>query len=361
MKGLSVIIADDDLANRRLIGEALMTAPRPMDVLPVRTLPEFSDAIQLQRFDCAVLDYYLTDCTGADLFALLQEHDPDCPVVFLTNCDELSVAVDCLRAGAADFVSKQNAIVSGELYRCVRNAIANRRKAQRRRQIAERRVESFRKLAEEDPLTRLKNRRAIDSGPGKDRRTGRERRELQPVIMIDLDHFKRINDTYGHPVGDRVLKSVADLLRETASPLYDICRWGGEEFLIVCHGADAIAAFRSAEKLRQKIAELRIPAPAPANQCDGAARDAEISITASFGVAANQPGIPPAANFETLIERADKALYLAKDLGRNRTISWSVARLHTEITAAPPPVDRSRFRTTRAMPAIHQLPTVHQH
>ncbi|MBD9550300.1 GGDEF domain-containing protein [Pseudomonas sp. PDM01] len=127
------------------------------------------------------------------------------------------------------------------------------------------------------------------------------------LVMLDIDHFKQFNDQYGHPLGDRVLQHVGQVLRSSLPPQATAARYGGEEFCVILqHCADLASAAVFAEQLRVKIQSLRIKA-----RVDGKVLD---TITASFGVAFAQPG----EHLDSLLTRADDALYQAKRAGRNR-------------------------------------------
>lgn len=122
------------------------------------------------------------------------------------------------------------------------------------------------------------------------------------VILIDLDHFKSINDTHGHGVGDQVLRRLADLLRDSMRPTDEAARWGGEEFLVFASRSSATQATAFAERLLQKMRESSWPL--------------ELAVTASFGVAALRPGESPLA----AVARADAAMYQSKAAGRARVM-----------------------------------------
>jgi diguanylate cyclase (GGDEF)-like protein len=160
-------------------------------------------------------------------------------------------------------------------------------------------------LARRDGLTKLLNRRAFDDSLAEmfarlDRLGG-----AAAVLLIDIDHFKRINDTYGHGVGDDVLAAVARALTADVRLIDRVFRIGGEEFAVLLSGADAAAAETTAERLRQAIAAEPI-----------AARGGSMAVTISLGVAAWWSGSDAAA----LVAAADAALYRAKSEGRNRTV-----------------------------------------
>jgi two-component system cell cycle response regulator len=161
-----------------------------------------------------------------------------------------------------------------------------------------------------DELTGLYNRSYFVKGvaPLTDRSSIREMGLA--ILLIDLDHFKRINDGHGHEIGDEVLREVGRILRESARAEDLIARSGGEEFVIAlpCHSLEQ--AIERAERIRGKIAGGRI---------DGRGRD--LRVTASFGVAYSPPGCM--RNLAVMISAADEALYLAKKRGRNRVICSS--------------------------------------
>lgn len=127
------------------------------------------------------------------------------------------------------------------------------------------------------------------------------------VAMMDLDHFKRVNDSYGHPAGDRVLALAAGCAIDNVRPYDTVYRYGGEEFLILVRHADVAEAAQILDRVRQRIAETHIDIGGTS-----------IGITASFGVAALDADAP----VETSISRADQAMYAAKQAGRNRVHTW---------------------------------------
>nr|WP_320051288.1 transporter substrate-binding domain-containing protein [uncultured Desulfuromonas sp.] len=166
------------------------------------------------------------------------------------------------------------------------------------------------RLSKTDKLTGLLNRHAIE--PIIDNEIGRQKRAGHPVslLIIDLDHFKNINDTHGHAAGDLVLKSVATVLSAAIRSSDSLARWGGEEFLLVAGDTRILKATALAEKIRQTIAGLEID---------------NIPVTASIGVAE----FSPEETFHQWYERCDKALYQAKDCGRNCVRVAQLARSET--------------------------------
>ncbi|QBL41316.1 GGDEF domain-containing protein [Stenotrophomonas sp. ASS1] len=158
-------------------------------------------------------------------------------------------------------------------------------------------------LARRDPLTGLGNRRSFDESLGNARGRARRQGLGLAVLMIDIDHFKRLNDTYGHPEGDRRLQSVAAILDGCLQRGDDLlARYGGEEFIAALPSPDAAHALGLGERLRASVEAAALPAP-------------EATVTISIGVAWQAPGED--RDPRDLVERADQALYRAKHAGRN--------------------------------------------
>ncbi|MBI3513630.1 MAG: GGDEF domain-containing protein [Proteobacteria bacterium] len=154
-----------------------------------------------------------------------------------------------------------------------------------------------------DPLTGLFNRRTFLEMSSKAEARARRHGKATSLLMIDIDHFKRINDTYGHPAGDQVIKALADTAAKMMRPTDILARYGGEEFVVTLPETDADVATRVAERLRAMLEQLVVPA-------DGR----EVRFTISVGVATFLTGVP----LDQAMARADQALYRAKQGGRNR-------------------------------------------
>jgi diguanylate cyclase (GGDEF)-like protein len=171
-------------------------------------------------------------------------------------------------------------------------------------------------LASTDPLTGLTNRRRFFEEAERGFALARRSGQLFVVCIADLDHFKDVNDRYGHAAGDAVLKAVADCFRFCLRASDLICRYGGEEFAIVFPGSGLEESGLALERLREKLAALVIEVaglPGPGSDA-GVAQG--IRITASFGLAASVPAAED--SLEVCFERADEALYRAKNSGRNK-------------------------------------------
>lgn len=169
-------------------------------------------------------------------------------------------------------------------------------------------------MAYRDPLTGARNFRFFSGRlPEELQRAKRYRHQLS-LVMLDIDHFKKFNDTHGHTTGDAVLKGVAAVLAEEARNTDVVCRYGGEEMAVILPETDREGALRLAERFRRRIA-------------DRVFTDAEgrgsLNVTISVGVALFEPSITKRS---ILIERADEALYAAKHGGRNRVEVWAPAQ-----------------------------------
>jgi diguanylate cyclase (GGDEF)-like protein len=171
----------------------------------------------------------------------------------------------------------------------------------------------YQTLATHDGLTKVLNRHGI----GRFIAALGITRVHASVIVIDLDHFKRINDERGHHIGDRVLRTMGEILRDSTRNTDAVGRWGGEEFVLVCPGTSLASAADLAEKLRHRIMETNFIPENP------------LPISASFGVATSRAD----QGFEDAFRQADQALYLAKSRGRNCVVAANEEEMH-KITGA---------------------------
>jgi len=186
----------------------------------------------------------------------------------------------------------------------------------------EHRVQVLHEKAIRDPLTQLANRAEFDRSLEQLVRSHLEKGQPCSLIMCDIDHFKRANDTYGHQAGDEALVSFASLLQRSCRPGDMVARYGGEEFVMLCADCDSVIATNKAEEIRRELAGIAQP------MLNGH------HITASFGVTELQPGDTP----ETILRRADRGLLQAKSYGRNVVIQLGSGL--TGNKQSPPPRPR---------------------
>ena len=204
-----------------------------------------------------------------------------------------------LDLGVNDWLSRP--VDRNELLARIRTQLRQKRYADSLRERVQQSIE----MALIDPLTGLNNRRFLENHLSTLIDTARARRAPLSLLILDIDHFKRVNDSWGHDAGDEVLKAFADRLRGIVRGGDVLCRLGGEEFIIVMPGMNLSAAHRIAERARLSIESERF---------EIGAGKAPIAVTASIGFAERREneGAPE------IYKRADEALYRAKSEGRNR-------------------------------------------
>jgi diguanylate cyclase (GGDEF)-like protein len=298
-----VLIAEDEPVSRQLLARMLTKCGYEVvaasDGAEAWRILNASDAPRL-----AILDWMMPEMTGPEVCRKLRElkREPYTYILLLTARTDKQDVVEGMDSGADDYVTKP--FDTKELQVRLR---AGRRILDLQAELMEAR-EALRDQATHDPLTRLWNRYALlDNLNREQSRAGREGTPLA-VIMVDLDHFKQVNDTHGHLAGDAVLREAAHRMQAAVRTYDHVGRYGGEEFLIVLPGTCGANALQLAERMRLAIA------------CEPvAAGGAAIGVTASFGVTATERAA--GGNPETLIRLADEALYRAKERGRNR-VEW---------------------------------------
>ena len=295
---MRILIAEDDPVSRRLLESTLSKWGYQVIVC--------SDGISalqaLQRPDApslVLLDWMMPGMDGVEVCREIRQgmREPYTYVLLLTARNQRSDIITGLGAGADDYIVKP--FDANELRMRLR---AGRRILDLQAELIFAR-EELRDQATRDSLTRLWNRAAILDILQSE--LGRARRGEAPVsiILADLDYFKRINDTYGHLVGDAVLRETASRMRSAIRPYDEIGRYGGEEFLLVLPKCGAEAAVALGERLQIAINEEAIMLD-----------EGSIPITLSFGIATSDV----ATEMQAFLSAADTALYRAKDNGRNR-------------------------------------------
>jgi diguanylate cyclase (GGDEF)-like protein len=300
----SVLVVDDDDALRTLVVKWLTKAG--MACVEASSGEEALDAAraQAQGLDAIVCDVMMPGIDGFEVLARLKSDAATAaiPVLLLTaHANTDSDIVRGVEAGAVDHLAKP---FSGPVLSAKVRALVARGRAER---ALERRLRFAEKHATIDALTGLFNRRHFEARYREE--SAHVRRHSRPLalLMIDLDHFKSVNDTFGHEEGDRVLAHVAGAIPAVLRADDSAYRYGGEEFVILLRDCDAAAASIVGERLRARLKESPI--------CLGADREPRV-VTFSGGVAAAQAD--NAFKTDDLVARADQALYRAKRAGRDR-------------------------------------------
>ena len=251
--------------------------------------------------DVILLDVEMPKLDGHGVLAALQASPDmaDTPVVFLTARTTTEDVVEGLRLGAHDYLRKP--FEPAELLARVSAAV---RVKTLQDELRQRNIE-LDAMSRTDTLTGLPNRREMQERLLAAASAGRRHGQPSGVLMVDVDHFKAVNDTYGHDGGDLVLRAVAQRLDEARRAEDSAGRWGGEEFLVVAPLTDLIGAAQLGERIRNGICE------SPVRVGEGP----EVQVTVSVGVASGHDDV------EVLLAGADAALYTAKRSGRNRVVT----------------------------------------
>ncbi|NUO53861.1 MAG: diguanylate cyclase [Polyangiaceae bacterium] len=298
-----VLVVDDDVATRTLVTRLLEQSG-----FDCREATTGEEALALLRrrgetIDCIVLDVRMPGISGFDVLEAVRA-DPmvaTIPVLLLTA--HADTEVDIVRGatlGATDHLSKpfSGAVLRAKVTRAVETCRAQR--------VLEGRLETAERLARIDPLTQLGNRQLFYERLREEASFAARHKSPLALVVIDIDHFKSLNDSLGHETGDKALVHVAAVLGAALRREDGAFRYGGEEFVVLMRGVDAKAALACTTRLRAALAAR------PLSLASGASRD----ITFSAGVA-----VADATNdffTDALFARADEALYRAKESGRNR-------------------------------------------
>jgi len=267
----------------------------------VMQLSEMQTAFQEANFDLVITDYYLQEKeTGDDVITFIRQFDDTdkstTPILVISGETNQQKRTSFLRNGANDFILKP--YDDDELLVRSSNLITNHRLLKQSKQ----QQHQLMKLALTDQLTGLYNRHSLnDLGPKFISNAHRHKLPLS-LFVIDLDHFKNVNDTYGHAVGDLVLKAIAAVLYDTCRTEDIVARFGGEEFIMMLTNCDLTKALEKGELLRAAIESCK---------------PEDLIITASIGATE----LITDDTFDTLFNRADKAVYEAKETGRNKVVA----------------------------------------
>ena len=296
---LKILVCDDDLADRKLVGAYLQQiADREIVVLEAGQRAEIQNALNKGRVDLVLMDIQMPEKSGMEWLAEIVEKQV-APVVMLTGAGSEEIAVQSIQEGAVGYLPK-GSLSKEKLVETINTALEKWRRMQQGKADQEK----LEKLANFDSLTGLYNRRSILRKLGEQLKYARRYREELSLIMLDIDHFKKVNDQYGHLTGDEVLAEVATLIRQNIRVVDAAGRYGGEEFIIILPKTDLSSALVIAERIRKTIEATEM-------------KDFEgkvFGITVSQGLSSWKPG----EDKHSLISRADDALYGAKENGRNR-------------------------------------------
>jgi diguanylate cyclase (GGDEF)-like protein len=295
-----ILIADDDPVSRLMLTSFLTKCG-----YEVSAVADGNEALRMLESEqaprLAILDWMMPGAEGVQVCQKIREHN-DRPYIYVLLLTARSGRQDLLRGlelGADDYLTKP--FDSQELHARIR--VGERILNLQDDLLSAQKQLLFR--ATHDPLTGIPNRSTVVEALGAE--LNRQRRDggTFGVVMVDIDHFKAVNDTKGHLCGDEVLQTVAGRISRCLREYDTVGRYGGEEFLIVAPGCDLSKVMNLAERIRTVISSDPVVTSL-----------GEVSVSASLGAAVSdaREGCTP----EKLLTRADEALYLAKDRGRNR-------------------------------------------
>ena len=299
MAGRIVVASADGYGGRRIV--EMFEAP-----FRARLTSEPLDTLrQARTADLVVIDLTTARFDGLRLAARIRSdaETRQTPILGIVNSDDRASMVRALDLGVTDVILRP--LDPGEMQARARTQLRRKAYADALRD----RLEESLEMAVTDALTGLHNRRYVVSRLRQNLDVLERSGEHFAAALIDIDHFKRINDSWGHPAGDAVLKGFADRLRRELRAIDIAGRYGGEEFLVLFMGAGRDEALEAAERFRAAMAREPFQAPGTGEP---------IPVTVSAGVTVGEAG----DDVEDVIARADAALYEAKSSGRNRVIAW---------------------------------------
>jgi two-component system cell cycle response regulator len=297
-----ILLVDDRRSSYERVA-AMLAKQHIVDIEPDPSAALFRSAEG--NYELLIVSLSLENFDGLRLCSQLRSLDRtrNLPILAICEPDDTTRLMRGLEIGVNDYLLRP--IDSHELQARVRTQIRRKRYTERLRDNVQMSIEA----AITDALTGLHNRRYMESHLGKLVEQASARGKQLAVLVLDIDYFKSINDTYGHDCGDDVLREFAVRVRKSIRGIDLACRIGGEEFVVVMPETDMAVAATVAERLRRKIAAE----PFPIEQGRRA-----IDVTISIGIAALESPQDTAAQ---LLKRADQALYRAKRNGRNRVVA----------------------------------------
>lgn len=282
-----VLVVEDSKTAGAVIQRSLQTAGIVSQAItdPVEVL----DAMGKFEPDLVLMDMYMPGCTGVEVTRVIRQHAEflSTPVVYLSGDADVGLQVDALRLGGDHFLTKPfnpvilNAVVKSKIDR----------------------YRALRRTMYQDSLTGLLNHTASKQRLDAAIHQAKTEGTTLCAAMIDIDHFKQVNDGHGHPMGDQVIRSLAWLLKQRLRVTDTVGRYGGEEFLLVIPGLDADRAIHTLDQIRRDFSRFRHTIPGGGFGC-----------TFSGGIVEYRPD----ASSDSLVKLADLALYDAKRGGRNR-------------------------------------------
>jgi len=292
----TILIVDDETANIRALSQVLRSEYTVHIARDGRTAIETAEKITP---DLILLDVILPDMLGYEVITILKNCDStrEIPVVFITGLSGVEDEEKGFLLGAVDYITKP-----------FNNTIVRVRVRQHLQTL--RQLRMIKRMGVIDPLTDISNRRGFDERLEVEWSHAVRDKSTLSILMIDIDHFKNYNDTYGHPQGDVLLQAIAGIFRQTLVRSTDYAaRWGGEEFAVLLPSTNLDGAMKIAERIRANVEKMTV----------SCAAGTDTRVTVSIGAYSQSPKAGDSTN--DFVTGADKALYTAKETGRNRVCS----------------------------------------
>jgi diguanylate cyclase (GGDEF)-like protein len=321
-KTLKVLYVEDNTKSRESL--LLLIGNFFDDIVIAKDGQEGLEKFNQEKFDLIISDIRMPVMNGIEMCKNIREnnHKYNIPIIITTAHNESDILLECIKLNIHGFLLKP--INLKQLEKVIRNVcekIYYQKKSLEYEQTLEQLVkdrtkeleiakEKLTTMANKDPLTNLYNRRYFTDIASNIQELAKRNNEPLSALMIDIDRFKNINDTYGHDVGDDVIVNIANILLQHTRKSDIVVRFGGEEFVILLPNTNIDGAAKIAEKIRVNIE----------NQTIKLDENSTIKTTVSIGV--SQCSNSNSLNIENLIKRTDVALYEAKRSGKNKVVIY---------------------------------------
>lgn len=301
-----ILVVDDIPANLKVMKEIL--EPVGYSVTFARSGDQVLERVKLAKPDLILLDLMMPEIDGLQVCEALKAEPKtqDIPVIFLTASQEEEHLIQAFELGAVDYVTKP--FRKPELLARVRTHLLLKYTVDKLRQTQielQEALEAVEKLARLDPLTGILNRRALMEIAEQEMNRAKRYGTPFSILLLDVDHFKQVNDTYGHPVGDQALCAVVESILNGIRQVDFVGRYGGEEFAVILPEISTDSAWKAAERIRLQIEKMTI-----------FTEQGELKLTVSIGVTTYER---EDKIVDQLFKRSDQGLYQAKAEGRNQS------------------------------------------
>ncbi len=303
-----LVVEDDEIVRRLLLdtlsenGYSIETATNAKDAL---------EKLNQKSFNAILTDIKMPDIDALELLRAVKTTHPDIPVIVMTDYGSKESAIASIRAGAYDYITKP--IDLDKLMIAIEHSLEKHKLEDQTKQLIEKN-ERLESLVVRDSLTGLYNHKHLHEMLKIEFRRARRYHDPLSCMMIDIDHFKVVNDTYGHQFGDFVLTSLAKIFLSIIRDVDVVARYGGEEFFIILPKTSIEGAHALGEKIREAV---------HAHNFYYEGRSAIITISTGISNVSDRD----VHGKDTLIQHADNALYEAKNSGRNRVCRWDEVKL----------------------------------